>query len=95
MSLSFHSLDRAIKPNIISVSCLTPELFCTVSMPETRKSKGKGKEVEVVVGIPNRARQQSEALDESLSQTSPTPPSVDVPGRSENPPEPPVDASVQ
>ncbi|MCF8701939.1 retrotransposon gag domain-containing protein [Corynebacterium sp. MC-10] len=64
-------------------------------MPETRRNKGKGKEPEVVFGSAKRGRQRSEAQDESLSQTSPTPSAPDEPGGSEIPPEPPVDTTVQ
>ncbi|MCF8704077.1 hypothetical protein L3055_11120 [Corynebacterium sp. MC-02] len=72
-----------------------PKLFCTASMPETKRNKGKGKEIEVVVGLASQGRQQSEAQDEYLSQTSSTPSAPDEPGSSEIPPEPPVDTTVQ
>lgn len=61
---------------------------------ETGRNKGKGKEIEVVVGLASHGRQQSEAQDENLSQTSPTSSTPDGPGDSEIPPEPPVDTTV-
>ena len=64
-------------------------------MPETRRNKGKGKETEVVVGLACQGRQQNEAQDKSLSQTSPTPSVPDELENSEIPPEPPIDTTVQ
>ena len=95
MLLFVHSLDHAIEPSIIGGLCLTPKLFCTASMPETRRNKGKGKEIEVVVGLASQGRQQTEAQDENLSQVSSTPSAPDEPGSSEIPLEPPVDSTVQ
>ena len=63
-------------------------------MLETRKNKGKGKEVEMVVCIPSQVRQWNEAQDESPSHTSPPPPAPDEPESSEIPPEPPIDATM-
>ena len=97
MLLSVHSSDRAIEPSVIGGLCLSliPKLFCTASMPETRRNKGKGKEIEVVVGLASQERQRSEAQDEYLPQTSSTPSAPNEPGSSEIPPEPPVDTTVQ
>ena len=63
-------------------------------MPQTRKSKSRGKQVEVAVGETSRTR-PNESQDESPSQTSPTPPSPEELRRGEVPPEPPTDATVQ
>ena len=69
-----------------------PNLFRIASMPENRKNKGKGKEVEVVVGLASHARQRDKTPDESLTQISPTP---GEPGNSEVPLEPPIYSIVQ
>ena len=97
MLLSVHSSDRAIESSVIGGVCLSliPKLFYTASMPETRRNKGKGKEIEVVVGLGRQGRQQNEVQDESRSQTSSIPTAPEEPENSELPPEPPVDTTVQ
>ena len=92
--LSVHSSDRTIEPSVIGRLCLIPTLLCTVIMPETRKSKGKGKEVEVRVGLAIQRRQCNEGQDESPLQTSPTMSASNELWGSEIPPELPADATV-
>ena len=92
---SFHSLDRTMVSSVIGVLCLILKLFCTASMPVTGKNKAKGKKVKRLVNMPRQVRRQSEAQDESQSQTSPTHLAPNEPESVKIPPEPPIDATVQ
>ena len=69
-------------------------------MPVTRRSKSTGKQIDVAAGegssqpLPRQA-DQSEAQGESLSQTSPTPPSPDDLRREAATREPPINTTEQ
>ena len=77
-SLSFlRSCDRT---SVVGKLYLVSQLFIIEKMSVTRSSKSTGKRVDVAsqegtIQPPPSQANQSRAQDESLSQTSPTPPS--------------------